>query len=130
LPLQRLRLVPKSDQTPRWSYVMISEDDATLAVARIHTGEKPYTTLKVWLAVMFATGWNTCEITAKPRELAARAKVHEVDVRRGLSYLTRLGILRRVGRGRYEVNPEIAWRGDLSARQKAEERWGVPVTSP
>jgi hypothetical protein len=108
---------------------MISEDDAATAVARIHAGEKPYTTLKVWLAVMFATGWNTCEILAKPRVLAERAKVHEVDVRRSLSYLTRLGILRRIGRGRYEVSPEIAWRGDLSARKAAEDRWNCEVTT-
>jgi predicted transcriptional regulator of viral defense system len=79
----------------------------------------------VWIAVMFSTGWNASTITATAPELAAKAQVNEAGARRALSYLTRLGILRRVARGRYEVSPHACWQGDLSARARAADRWGM-----
>lgn len=110
---------------------MLSKDGAAEALARITSASKPFTTLRVWNAILGATAWGSSRLEATVDELAAVAKVPHAEVRRALPHLAKMGILRKTGRGRYDVNPNIAWRGDLTSRAlaAASDRWGVPVTS-
>ena len=126
MPLPRLSLVPAPTRT--WSFIMLGEEAAAEAMERILAGPRPHDTLKVWLAVTLTTDWNTNQVVAKAPELAAKAKVHEVEARRALSRLTSIDVLIRTGRGQYEVNPNLAWKGDISARERAAKRWGTPVS--
>lgn len=82
---------------------------------RIFAGPKPQTTMRVWMKIITRLGWNDVEV---PRsvELARVSGVDEGEVRRALSQLTRYGALVRKGRGQYEVNPNVAYKGSLEER--------------
>jgi len=129
LPKPLLRLVPQPAPRP-WSYIMLGEQEATAALDRILSGPKPLTTIRVWHAIVFSTDWDTGEIVAGAEALAEKARVPPAEVRRALPAMVKLGVLERRSRGRYAVNPNMAWKGSMTARDRAAARWGMRITSP
>ena len=64
--------------------------------------------------------WNTGKVSAPIQELADAAGTTPTEAYRALSHLVELGALVRTGRGRYALNPDVAWSGSLVAREGAK----------
>jgi hypothetical protein len=104
-----------------WTYVMLSREQSRLILDRILQSRKPLTTLAVWEAVRSYAEWNTGKIPVHVDALAEAARTSPTEVYRALSYLVELGALIRTARGRYSLNPAVAWSGSLVRREEALE---------
>lgn len=98
---------------------MVEMDGLVAFLARLETAERRGATARVFLAAISQAEYESGEILAKPPALARVARVPEVAVRRALSQLVELEALQRIGRGRYKLNPALAFRGSVM-RAKAE----------
>lgn len=114
-----------------WNFVMLSVDQARDIQRRITAGERPGTTLAVWVAALSYAGWGTGLIEATRAELADLAGTTPQEVSRAMSALVRMGALVRVGPGRFALHPGAAWAGTLAARRQAlEEARPEPTGKP
>jgi hypothetical protein len=102
-----------------WQFVMLSREQSRIILKRIVNGTRPGTTLAVWEAARSYAEWNTGQITASIQELAEASGAPAGEVYRALSQLVELGGLIRTGRGRYALNPDVAWTGTLVSREAA-----------
>src|SRR4051794_22723222 len=119
-PLHRIR--PEAYEGGRssaWAYIMLSREQSRLILGRIVECERPLKTLLVWEAVRSYAEWNTGQINVPTQTLADAAHTTTNEVSRALSCLVELGALIRTGRGRYALNPEVAWSGSLVGREQA-----------
>lgn len=114
----------------KWGYVMLNPDQQRAVLKAIDATPKPLTTLKVWqAAISFIAYDRDGEIMAGRTQIAEAANVSPDHTTRALSQLVDIGVLLRVGRGRFKVNPHVAWAGPLHKRDIAakEQR---PVQPP
>src|SRR4051812_30933393 len=115
--MNRLALTPRRQgayegkaQTD-WHYVMLSREQSRLILGRIMECQRPLKTLAVWEAARSYAEWNTGEIRVTVPVLAEAARATPNEVYRALSQLVEVGALIRIGRGRYSLNPDVAWSG-------------------
>lgn len=106
--------------TKPWHYVMISRERGREILREIVSGARPGVTLSVWEAVRLRAQWNTGVIEASVAELAEDAGTVTNEVYRALSRLVEIGALIRTGRGRYALNPDVAWLGTQGSRESAK----------
>ena len=109
----------EGERSTAWAYVMLSREQSRLILGRIMECQRPLKTLAVWEAVRSYTEWNTGQINVPTHTLAAAAHTTTNEVSRALSQLVELGALVRLGRGRYALNPDVAWSGTLVGREQA-----------
>jgi predicted transcriptional regulator of viral defense system len=100
---------------------MISQERGLEILAAIAARERSGVTVKIWVAAQLRAQWNTGIVNATVGELAAHAGTVPAEAYRALSRLVEIGALIRTGRGRYAVNPAIAWNGALAVREKTVE---------
>jgi predicted transcriptional regulator of viral defense system len=100
---------------------MLSREQSRVILKRIVEGVRPGVTLAVWNASLTYAEWNTGNIPAPVQTIAAAAGTTPTEVYRALSHLVELGALIRTARGRYAVNPDVAWSGTLVMREEAAE---------
>ena len=68
---------------------------------------------------------------ARRTQIAEAADLTPQNASTALSRLVDIGVLLRVGRGRYAVNPHVAWSGPLHKRDiAAKEQMPVPPPAP
>lgn len=110
-------------------YVMLMDSEQIQAVLKaIRHCPRPATTLFIWHAITAVVEFDTGMIDASAVELARIAEVPPAEASRALSTLVELGVLQRVSRGRYKVNPHVAWVGNEEVRRmEAEDTDPVPV---
>src|SRR4051794_16406542 len=118
LPCYPQEAYERGSTTP-WRYVMLSRVDTRQLLQRITRSERPGTTLAVFVAAQSYAEWNTGRIDVPVETLAQDANTTPKEVYRALSHLVELGALIRTRRGRYALNPEVAWSGTLVARERA-----------
>ena len=105
-----------------WPFIMLNRLEARRIQQLIQAGERPGTTLAVWLAVLSYAAYGTGEIEASREELAKQAGTTERSVSRALVQLARIGALQAAGRCRYMIHPAVAWNGSLAGREAAERK--------
>lgn len=115
-PRPQLRLLPGS-YLKQWAFVMISSEQQKAVLRAINHSPKPATTLRIWNAAITAVEYDTGAIAASSAELADIAEVPQAEARRALTTLADLGALLRVSRGRYRINPHVAWAGSQVGRE-------------
>jgi predicted transcriptional regulator of viral defense system len=76
-------------------------------------------TMKVWLAVTANIELGTNRVAATVTKIAEDGRVSVAQASRALKRLHEIGALQRLGRGRYRVNPHLAFRGALEDREAA-----------
>ena len=95
---------------------MLNPEQQKAVLKAINRCPKPATTLRVWAASIATVNYDTGMIAASALELAEIAGAHPVEARGALSTLAKLGALERLSRGRYRINPHVAWSGSQAAR--------------
>jgi hypothetical protein len=106
-----------------WRFVMLSPDQALIAISLIDEVRNPYETTKVWNAVLCYMDWDTGHIAVDRNTLADKCKMLPTNVSHSLKQLVDIKILYRRkrpdGKFAYYCNPNIGWRGTEEGRQKA-----------
>jgi hypothetical protein len=116
----------------KWGYVMLNPDQQRAVLKAIGAGPRPNETLRAWLAcISFIAYDRDGEIMARRTQIAEAADLTPQNASTALSRLVDIGVLLRVGRGRYAVNPHVAWSGPLHKRDiAAKEQMPVPPPAP
>ena len=109
------RFEPPPHET--WKYAMMNPDQLRQVLKAINASPKPLSTLRVWTAVLSRIRYDTGEVMAGGRLLADDAGTTPQEVSRALNRLVEIGALLRLRRGRYAVNPHVAWVGSLDRRE-------------
>jgi hypothetical protein len=118
LPIRRQEAYVGNGSTA-WAYVMLSREQSRVVLKRIVEGKRPGVTLAVWHAALSYAEWNTGQIAVPVGLLAEAAGTTPTEAYRALSYLVELEALIRTARGRYSLNPDVAWSGTLVSREGA-----------
>jgi hypothetical protein len=105
-----------------WPYIMLNREQGRAIQERINDGPRPGVTLGVWMAALSYAAYGTGEIEATRKQLAKLARTTDDEVSRALSRLVEIGALIRTGRGRYALNPAVAWSGLLASREQAASK--------
>jgi hypothetical protein len=104
----------------KWGFVMLNPDQQRAVMKAIDATSKPHTTLKVWNAcISFIAYDRDGEIMAARSQLAQAADIRPQETSTALASLVDIGVLIRTGRGRFKVNPYVAWSGPLHKRELA-----------
>ena len=99
---------------------MLNPDQQRAVLKAIDATPKPLSTLKVWNAcISFIAYDRDGEIMAGRIQIAEAAGVLPRNVSTALSRLVEIGVLNRTSRGRFKVNPHVAWSGPLHKREIA-----------
>jgi hypothetical protein len=98
---------------------MLSREQSRIILDRIMQTQRPLKTLAVWEAARSYAEWNTGAIPVGVDVLAKAAHTPPNEVYRALSTLVTVGALIRTSRGRYALNPAVAWSGSLVQREEA-----------
>ena len=99
---------------------MLNPDQQRTVLKAIDATPKPLTTFKVWNAcISFIAYDRDGEIMANRTQIADAACVSPAHTSTALSRLVDIGVLTRVARGRFKVNPYVAWSGPLHKREIA-----------
>jgi DNA-binding transcriptional ArsR family regulator len=116
----------------KWGFVMLNPDQQRAVLKAIGAGPRPNETLKVWNAcISFIAYDRDGEIMARRTQIAEAADLTPQNASTALSRLVELGVLERIRRGRYRVNPHVAWSGPLHKREiAAKEQAPVPAGAP
>lgn len=97
---------------------LTSEQQIAVLRAINHTS-RPATTLRIWSAALAVVEYEIGAIDATATELAEIAEIHPTEARRALATLAEIGALQRTARGRYKINPQVAWAGSQASRDAA-----------
>lgn len=104
-----------------WSFVMVGQKELEEAQRVILKGPRPGTTLAVWNAAIIRASYPGGRLEAPREDLADLAGTTPDEVSRAMSRLSSIGLLRKLGPGRYSLQPGVAWRGTLASRAAALE---------
>ena len=108
----------------KWGFVMLNPTQQRTVMKAIKDGPLPFQTLSVWNACISYIAYDRDgEIMAKQTQIAEAAGVEPTSTSKALSRLVEIGVLIRTGRGRYRVNPYVAWSGPLHARAIAAKEF-------
>jgi hypothetical protein len=112
----------------KWGFVMLNPDQQRAVMKAIGAGPRPNETLKVWNACISYIAYDRDgEIMARQSQIAEAADVSSSHTSEALARLIDIGVLSRIVRGRYRVNPHVAWSGPLHKRDiAAKEQAPVP----
>lgn len=102
-----------------WPFSMINPDKQRLVVKAIDSGPRPHYTLKIWNVAVSYIHYDTGEIMAGRDLLAEDAGISPAEASRALVRLTEIGVLLKLRRGRYAINPHVGWTGSLYKREAA-----------
>jgi len=103
-----------------WGFVMLNPDQQRAVTRAIKEGPRPSETSFVWqVCISFIAYDRQGEIMASISEIADAAGVLPRHATTALSRLVDIGVLTRIARGRYQVNPFVAWSGPLHKRELA-----------
>jgi hypothetical protein len=80
---------------------------------------RPKTTLFVWSHSLTCIHPDTGEITESAAQFAEELEISPSEVSRALAQLAKIGAIIRISRGRYKINPNVAWEGELWKREIA-----------
>ena len=117
----------------KWGFVMLNPDQQRAVLKIIKAGPKPLQTIAAWNAcISFIAYDRDGEIMATRTQIAEAADISPDNTSTALSRLVEIGVLIRTGRGRYRVNPYVAWSGPLHARAIAAKEFQpvAPGTGP
>jgi DNA-binding transcriptional ArsR family regulator len=116
----------------KWGYVMLNPDQQRAVLKAIKAGPLPLQTMAAWNAcISFIAYDRDGEIMARRTQIAEAADLTPQNASTALSRLVELGVLERIRRGRYRVNPHVAWSGPLHKREiAAKEQAPVPAGAP
>jgi hypothetical protein len=104
----------------KWGFVMLNPDQQQLVMRAIKAGPRPNETLWVWNACIRYIAYDrNGEIMAQQKQIAEAADISVTHTSTALSRLVDIGVLIRTGRGRFKVNPYVAWSGPLHKRELA-----------
>jgi hypothetical protein len=104
----------------KWGFVMLNPDQQRTVMKSIKSGPLPLQTLMVWNAcISFIAYDRDGEVMAARSQLAEAAGIRPQETSTALSRLVDIGVLTRVARGRFKVNPYVAWSGPLHKREIA-----------
>lgn len=102
-----------------WSFVMVGQQELEEAQRAILKMARPGTTLAIWNAAIIRGRYGDGTVEASREDLADLAGTTPQEVSRAMSRLAEIGLLRRLGPGRYALQPGAAWRGTLAGRAAA-----------
>ena len=108
---------PRSDASQ--GFVRMLRESHLKLLAKINASEKPFTSLRVWSAVVALVDYGTCELTCSRKKLAETAGVPVAEASRALPRLVAIDALTCEvvgGRRRYRLHPSVAWYGPESDR--------------
>lgn len=116
----------------QWGFVMLNPEQQRAVLKAIMDGPKPLQTVAVWNAcISFIAYDRDGEIMASRTQIAEAAGVLPQHTSTALSRLVEIGVLSRIARGRFRVNPYVAWCGPLPSRDNAvKEHRAMPVKAP
>lgn len=100
-----------------WPFKMMNPDQIRLVSKVIRQGPRPLSTISVWLAAISHIHHDTGEVMAGRVRLAEDAEISPDEVSRALARLAEIGVLLRLRRGRYAINPHVGWSGSLYKRE-------------
>ena len=104
----------------KWGFVMLNPNQQRAVMRAIDATPRPHTTLKVWNAcISFIAYDRDGEVMASQSQIAEAADISVTNTSTALSRLVDIGVLTRVARGRFKVNPYVAWSGPLHKREIA-----------
>ncbi len=114
----------------KWGFVMLNPDQQRAVLKAIMGGPRPLQTMAAWNAcISFIAYDRDGEIMAGRSQVAEAANLSPQNTSTAMTRLVELGVLVRIGHGRFKVNPHVAWAGPLHKRDLAakEQR---PVQPP
>jgi hypothetical protein len=104
----------------KWGFVMLNPAQQRAVLKAIDATPKPLSTLKVWNAcISFIAYDRDGEVMANRSQIAEAADISPEHTTRAMTQLVDIGVLTRVARGRFKVNPYVAWSGPLHKREIA-----------
>ena len=104
----------------KWGFVMLNPTQQRAVMKAIKSGPRPNETLWVWNACIGYIAYDRDgEIMAQQKQIAEAADISVTNTSTALSRLVDIGVLTRIGRGRFKVNPFAAWSGPLHKREIA-----------
>jgi hypothetical protein len=112
LAAELVRRIDRATATAgREPFILLSPAQNKFVVREIKArSRQPMLTATVWAEILDSFDFETCEILARPGEIARAVEVHETNARRAFAELARIGAIsvKREGRGaRYFVNPRV-----------------------
>jgi hypothetical protein len=111
-----------------WPFFMLNPDQLRFVNRAIRQGPRPHSTLEVWNAAMTYIRYDAGEtveireIMASRALLAKDADLSPDETSRALAQLAKIGVLVRLRRGRYGVNPHVGFCGSLIKREAASKK--------
>jgi hypothetical protein len=103
-----------------WIFAMINPDQQRAILKAIQNSPRPFATVMVWNACISRLNYgSTAEVMASRQQLSEDTGMRPQEVSAGLSRLVEIGALVKIGKGRYAINPHVAWQGPLVQRQEA-----------
>jgi hypothetical protein len=104
----------------KWGFVMLNPAQQRAVLKAIMDGPKPLQTIAAWNAcISFIAYDRNGEIAAARNQIAEAANLTPQNTSTAMTRLVTLGVLTRVARGRFKVNPYVAWSGPLHKREIA-----------
>ena len=104
----------------KWGFVMLNPTQQRVVLKAIKSGPLPLQTMATWNAcISFIAYDREGEVMANRKQIAEAADLTADNASRALSQLVDIGVLIRTGRGRFKVNPYVAWSGPLHKREIA-----------
>ena len=104
----------------KWGFVMLNPDQQRTVLKAIKSGPLPLQTMAAWNAcISFIAYDRDGEVMANRTQIAEAADLAPRHTSTALSRLVDIGVLTRVARGRFKVNPYVAWSGPLHKREIA-----------
>ena len=99
------RLLP----VEKWGFVMLNPGQIRAVTRAIKDGSSPGETLAVWNICISFIGYDRDgEIMASRKQIAEEAGLFLQHASRALSRLVEIGVLIRIGKGRFRVNSHVA----------------------
>lgn len=118
-------------EPPTWgTYTMLNQAELRAVLKAIDAGPRPLATLKTWTAAVArcrrAEPGCASEIMATRQQLAEDAGLTPEEVSAGMKRLVEIGAVTQIRRGRYEINPHLAYNGTLPSRETAAKKHPRP----
>jgi hypothetical protein len=104
--------------------MMVESPELLAAYHRLLKTERPAQHCKVLLVLMgMGTGFNELRIRWETAEIAEQAQLSRRQVSSSMAALARVGVLKRLGKGKYAVNPHLMFRGQRVVQLAEQERF-------
>jgi hypothetical protein len=111
---------PELDAVGWGQFAMVATEEVLSYTAKMLADcQRPKACFLVLLASLAYLRPNSTVIAATPQEIAEFTGLHLGEVSAAFKLMTELGITKRIQRGRYELDPRLAWKGSKEKQAKA-----------